>query len=113
MMAHATKILLLIIALIIALIVTGCGGDDQSGQSELPRGVTANTIKIGSHTDLSGQLAIWGVPMTNGIRMRFDEVAAAGGIHGRTIDFLVEDSQYQVPLAVKATNKLINVNEIL
>jgi len=108
MMAHATKILLLIIA----LIVTGCGGDDQSGQSELPRGVTANTIKIGSHTDLSGQLAIWGVPMTNGIRLRFDEATDAGGIHGRSIEFIVEDSQYQVPVAVKATNKLINVDDI-
>ena len=108
MMTHATKILLLIIALVVA----GCGGGDQSAHSDLPRGVTADTIIIGSHTDLSAHLAIWGVPMTNGIRMRFDEVAAAGGIHGRTIDFLVEDSQYQVPLAVKATNKLINVGEI-
>ena len=92
------------------LVLSSCGG--ESPDSGLPRGVTADTIKIGSHTDLSGLLAIWGVPLSNGMRQRFDELAEAGGVHGRTIDFVVEDTQYQVPLAVKATNKLINVDEI-
>ena len=96
----------------LALGVVSCGGGEQTGDADLPRGITADTIRIGSHTDLSGLLAIWGVPMINGIRMRFDEVSDAGGIHGRSIEFFVEDSQYQVPLAVKATNKLINVREI-
>ena len=91
-------------------VLSACGGDKPD--SDLPRGVTADTIKIGSHTDLSGVLAIWGVPSINGMRIRFDELAEAGGVHGRTIDFVVEDSQYQVPLAVKATNKLINVENI-
>jgi branched-chain amino acid transport system substrate-binding protein len=104
------KKLLAGMAMMLALVVTACGG--ESADTGMPRGITADTIKIGSHTDLSGQLAIWGVPMTNGIRQRFAEVNAAGGVHGRSIDFVVEDSQYQVPLAVKATNKLINVENI-
>lgn len=99
------------LALAMFLGLAGCGGGDPS-DPDLPRGISADTIKIGSHTDLSGPIAIWGVPMINGMRQRFDESAAAGGIHGRTIDFIVEDSQYQVPLAVKATNKLINADEI-
>ena len=93
-----------------SLLLSACGS--ESPDSDLPRGLTADTITIGSHTDLSGVLAIWGVPMVNGMRQRFDELAEAGGVHGRTIDFVVEDTQYQVPLAVKATNKLINVDEI-
>lgn len=93
-------------------VLAGCGGTDDSTPDGLPRGVTADTIKIGSHTDLSGGLAIWGVPATNGQRMRFEEANAAGGIHGRRIDFIVEDSQYQMPNAVKATNKLLNVDNI-
>jgi len=105
------KQLLSVLAMSLFLNLVACGGDEPSDPS-LPRGITAETIKIGSHTDLSGQLAIWGVPMINGMRQRFDEVAAAGGIHGRTIDFRVEDTQYQVPLAVRATNKLLNVDEI-
>jgi branched-chain amino acid transport system substrate-binding protein len=94
------------------LVLAGCGGADDNASDGLPRGVTADSIKIGSHTDLSGGLAIWGVPATNGQRMRFDEVNAAGGIHGRKINFIVEDSQYQVPNSVKATNKLLNVDNI-
>jgi branched-chain amino acid transport system substrate-binding protein len=94
--------------------LAGCGGVDESESTlaDLPRGVTADSIKIGAHTDLSGNLAIWGVPAINGQRMRFDEANAAGGIHGRKIDFIVEDSQYQMPNAVKATNKLLNVDNI-
>ncbi len=96
--------------LILALSLAGCGG--ETPDSGLPRGITAATIKIGSHTDLSGPLAIWGVPTINGMRLRFDELDAAGGVHGRSIDFVVEDSQYQVPMAVRATNKLINVDKV-
>lgn len=100
------------LAIVTMLVLAGCGGADDSTSEGLPRGVTADSIKIGSHTDLSGNLAIWGVPATNGQRMRFDEANAAGGIHGRKIDFIVEDSQYTVPNAVKATNKLLNVDNI-
>lgn len=101
-----------LLALIPALLF-GCGGGEPAGTSQdLPRGVTDDTIVIGTHTDLSGVLAIWGVPSSNAERMRFDEANAAGGIHGRKIEFIVEDTQYQMPMAVKATNKLLNVDNI-
>ena len=103
---------LAIVAMAAMLVLAGCGGADEGTSEDLPRGITADTIAIGSHTDLSGGLAIWGVPANNGQRMRYDEVNAAGGIHGRKIDFIVEDSQYQVPIAVKAANKLLNVNNV-
>ncbi len=61
-----------------ALAVAGCGGADDPAASGLPNGVTADTITIGSHTDLSGGLAIWGVATTNGLRLRFGEANAAG-----------------------------------
>ena len=98
--------------ILVTLIFAGCGGGQDAPGSNLPRGVSDDTIVIGSHTDLSGGLAIWGVPSANGQRMRFDEANAAGGIHGRKIRFIIEDSQYQMPIAVKATNKLLNVDNI-
>ena len=76
------------------------------------RGITDTEIRIGSHTALSGPAAIWGVSSTNTARLLFDEVNAKGGIHGRKIKFIVEDNQYQVPLAVKAVNKLLNRDKI-
>jgi len=97
---------------IFLLVIAGCGGGQQGVDNNLPRGVTDDTIVIGSHTDLSGGLAIWGVPLTNGQRMRYEEANAAGGIHGRKIKLIVEDTQYQMPMAVKATNKLLNVDNI-
>lgn len=76
------------------------------------RGVTKDEIILGMHTDLSGPAATYGVSSSNAVKMRFDEVNAAGGIYGRKIKFIVEDTQYQVPRAVQAGTKLINRDHI-
>jgi branched-chain amino acid transport system substrate-binding protein len=76
------------------------------------RGITKTEIALGTHTDLSGPAASYGVTSTNAIRMRFDEVNAAGGIHGRKIRYIVEDTQYQIPRAVQAVNKLIQKDNV-
>ena len=62
--------------------------------------------------DLSGPTAILGVGGVNGVRMRFDEVNEAGGIHGRQLRFIVEDAGYQIPRAIQAANKLVNRDNI-
>ena len=72
------------------------------------RGVTKNQIVVGTHTALSGPVAGWGIDATNGVRMRFDEANETGGIYGRKIKYIVEDSQYRVPIAVQKANKLVN-----
>jgi branched-chain amino acid transport system substrate-binding protein len=72
------------------------------------RGVTDTEIIIGTITDLSGVTAVQGVNNANAVRLAFDEVNEKGGIHGRKIRYIVEDSQYQVPRAVQAMNKLLN-----
>jgi branched-chain amino acid transport system substrate-binding protein len=91
----------------------GDGGDaPETDTVEAVRGVTDTEIVLGTHTDLSGAIAILGVDGANGARMRFEEANEAGGIHGRKIRFIVEDSQYQVPKAIQAANKLINRDKI-
>jgi branched-chain amino acid transport system substrate-binding protein len=76
------------------------------------QGVTKDEIVLGIHTDLSSVAATFGVPSSNAIRMRVDEINAAGGIHGRKIRLVVEDNQYQVPRAVQVANKLINSDKV-
>jgi branched-chain amino acid transport system substrate-binding protein len=76
------------------------------------RGVSKTEIVLGMHTDLSGPAATYGVSSSNAVKMRFDEVNAAGGVHGRKIRLVVEDTQYQVPRAVQAGTKLINRDRI-
>src|SRR5260221_3171939 len=44
--------------------------------------------------------------------MAFDEANSAGGVQGRKIKLIVEDTQYQVPRAVQAGAKLINRDKI-
>ena len=83
-----------------------------AAQKAEPRGVTKSEIVLGMHTDLSGPAATYGVSSSNAVKMRFDDVNGAGGIHGRKIRLIVEDTQYQVPRAVQAGNKLINRDHI-
>jgi branched-chain amino acid transport system substrate-binding protein len=76
------------------------------------RGVTDNEIVIGTTADLSGVTAVQGVNNSDAIRMAFDEANEKGGVNGRKIRFVVEDMQYQVPRAVQAMNKLLNLDSI-
>jgi branched-chain amino acid transport system substrate-binding protein len=76
--------------------------------AETQRGVTDTEILIGTITDLSGVTAVQGANNANAVRLAFDEVNEKGGINGRKIHYIVEDSQYQVPRAVQAMNKLLN-----
>src|SRR5262245_14884154 len=56
------------------------------------RGVTATEVVLGTHTDLSGPAATYGVSSTNALKMRFDDANEKGGIHGRKIRLIVEDT---------------------
>ncbi|MGB0855000.1 MAG: ABC transporter substrate-binding protein, partial [Pikeienuella sp.] len=76
------------------------------------QGVTDTEILIGSNGDLSGPFAAFSAPATTAAQMVFDEVNAAGGIHGRTIRFIVEDHGYQMPKAIAGMNKLINGDKV-
>lgn len=76
------------------------------------QGVTDDKIVLGTFTDLSGPLAVWGVPEQKGMRMRVEEINAEGGIHGRMLELVVEDTQYQVPRAMQAANKLLRRDKV-
>ncbi|MGA3001545.1 MAG: ABC transporter substrate-binding protein [Acetobacteraceae bacterium] len=84
----------------------------SSWAAEPQRGVTDTEITIGTATDLSGVTAVQGVNSADAIRLAFDELNAAGGVNGRKIHYIVEDTQYQVPRAVQAINKLINNDNV-
>ena len=76
------------------------------------QGVTDSEIILGSHNDLSGPFAAFGAPAVKAAQLYFDDVNASGGVHGREIRLIVEDTGYQVPRAVQAANKLINRDKI-
>ena len=104
------------VALIMALVllVAACGEQGGDANTEPQnRGVSDSEIVLGVFTDLSGPTAVWGVGATNAARMRFDRANAEGGVNGRQIRYVVEDTSYQVPKAMSAANKLINRDDVL
>ena len=76
------------------------------------QGVSDDEIVVGSVSDLSGIFSSFGAPAVAGAQLHFDAVNAQGGIHGRSIRFIVEDSGYQMPKAMQGYNKLINRDKV-
>lgn len=76
------------------------------------KGVTDDSVIIGGAHDLSGIFAPFSVPAVKGAQHYFHQVNAAGGVHGRKIEYVVEDHGYQIPKAMQAANKLINRNGV-
>ena len=75
--------------------------------SSAPAVASDEDIVVGTISDLSGPIAMLGVPVRDGMLMRFDEVNAAGGVHGRRIRLAVEDAGYDPKRAVLAARKLV------
>ena len=76
------------------------------------QGVGKNEIVIGSIQDLSGPIAGFGKQVRLGMMLRVDEINEQGGINGRKLKLLVEDSGYDPKKAVLAAQKLVNQDKI-
>ena len=76
------------------------------------QGVSKDEIVVGTIQDLSGPLAALGTHFRNSLQMRFDEVNAEGGIHGRKIKLVAEDSGYDPKKGVLAAQKLIQRDKV-
>ena len=76
------------------------------------QGITPTEIVIGTHQDLSGPIKGWGVPVLNGMKLGVEEINAAGGINGRKLRLIAEDSAYDPKKAVLASQKLVEKDKI-
>lgn len=75
-------------------------------------GVGEREIVVGSIQDLSGPIALLGVPVRDGMQMRFDDANAAGGVHGRKLRLVVEDAGYDPKKGVLAARKLVQRDRV-
>ncbi|MFZ5781799.1 MAG: ABC transporter substrate-binding protein [Pseudomonadota bacterium] len=76
------------------------------------QGITPTEIVIGTHQDLSGPIKVWGVPVLNGMKLAVEEINAKGGIHGRKIRLIAEDSAYDPKKAVLASQKMVEKDKV-
>jgi len=93
-------------------VLMACGLALAASAQAQTQGVSKNEIVLGSIQDLSGPIAGFGKQVRNGLMLRVDEVNEQGGIHGRKIKVLVEDSAYDPKKAVLAAQKLVNQDKI-
>ena len=76
------------------------------------QGVTKTEILVGTIQDMSGPLAAFGKQARFGMQLRIDELNEQGGVHGRKLKLLLEDSGYDPKKAVLGAQKLVNQDKI-
>lgn len=89
-------------AMVFSLAACGSSGDSgKSGGSS-----DSDTFKIGGIGPTTGDAAIYGTAVKNGIQLAVDEINAAGGINGKQIEYKFEDDQADSEKSVNAYNTL-------
>ena len=84
--------------------LAACGNGSDSGKSE--GNSDATTFKIGGIGPITGDTAIYGTAVKNGIQLAVDEINADGGINGCQIEYQFEDDQGDSEKSVNAYNTL-------
>jgi branched-chain amino acid transport system substrate-binding protein len=97
---------------LLAAALSLAGGALHAQTKAAPQGVSKDEIVLGSIQDLSGPIAGFGKQVRNGLLLRVDEINEQGGINGRKLKLIVEDSAYDPKKAVLAAQKLVNQDKI-
>lgn len=82
--------------------------------SALPLAVSADEhpIKLGAMYILSGSAATYGQFAQRGIDLAIEEINASGGVLGRDLELVIEDSQGKAAVAIQAARKLVYQDEV-
>jgi branched-chain amino acid transport system substrate-binding protein len=92
------------------------GAAALAGTAFLPGRLAAQDsgpIMLGALVPLTGAGGAWGPSISAGQKVVVDEVNAAGGVLGRKIELITEDSQSNPENAVRAAHKLIDADHVL
>lgn len=115
----------LLLLLITGIFLTACGpkttttGQTPTTPTETPASKTGgggtgagDTIKVGAYFSMTGDIATFGQSSVNAIRLAVDEINAGGGVLGKKLDLIVEDTQSKQDGAAAAVQKLISQNNV-
>jgi branched-chain amino acid transport system substrate-binding protein len=95
-----------------ALALALAAGLAAGGAAAQTQGVNKGELVVGSIQDLSGPIAGFGKQIRLGMMLRVDEINEQGGVNGRKVKLIVEDSAYDPKKAVLAAQKLVNQDKI-
>ena len=97
------RLLVLGLLTVLALTLQACG-EDASDSSE--------PFRIGVMESLTGAGETYGTVASQAKQMALDEINAAGGVNGRPLEFIVEDSKCNAQDAITAYRKLTEVDGV-
>ncbi|MDR1598942.1 MAG: ABC transporter substrate-binding protein [Oscillospiraceae bacterium] len=73
----------------------------------------ADTIKIGGLAPLTGAVAQYGIAVKNGVDLYVEQLNAAGGINGDTVEMVWYDEKGDEVEAINAFNLLVNNDKVV
>jgi ABC-type branched-subunit amino acid transport system substrate-binding protein len=85
---------------------------DERPADENRRGVTADTIKLGRPTGISGILGLYDAPWSAMLFPVIERVNEAGGIHGRMLEVLNRDTKSDPAVGAQVTRELVEDDQI-
>lgn len=106
-----SKIASTLVAAGLAISLAACSNTGQEGNGEMAQGVTDDTIKIGLIGPMSGSSAVFGKGI-NTIHAMYEEINENGGINGRQIEVVIEDTECAGDTARLAVTKLIQQDKV-
>ena len=100
-----------------ALALSACAGAGETpagggGSSDPAPGVTDDAVVIGTHQPLTGPAAPGYSTISAGAKAMYSYVNDNGGIHGRRIEYKVEDDGYNPTRTVEVVKKLVLQDEV-
>ena len=96
---------LLCVAMVASLVV-GCGGKDDTADAPASESTGEATFKIGGIGPITGGAAIYGQGVKNAAELAVKEINEAGGINGYQVEFMWGDDEHDAEKAVNAYNEL-------
>lgn len=97
--------LVVLIALFGSVLTLSCVRHESSGEK-------SGSIQIGAVLPLTGDSAAWGEQGKYGIQMALEEINSGGGVNGRKLNVIFEDSKADPKTAVSAIQKLISLDKV-
>lgn len=98
--------ILLTVGVVLATTLTACGTHAGDGDAGGP-------IKLGAWLPLSGPQASGGLPQEAGTQAFFDQLNAAGGIHGRPVEWTPVDNAFDPQQTIQVARQLVSRDRVV
>jgi branched-chain amino acid transport system substrate-binding protein len=126
-MKRLKPVLLLLLLAAFALVLTACGGEEEPEATEAPAAEPTEAaseateepeepaeepadlepIKIGQLSDLTSTFTPWGLNVRDGMALAAQEINDAGGVDGRMIEIVFQDSENDGDIGVDRFERLV------